>query len=70
MGVIQTEKEKSSPLNVRVPTTLKKLMQEYIALDTHQDVSEFTRDAIRQKIERDAPNLYKKLFLEEAKSAE
>jgi Arc/MetJ-type ribon-helix-helix transcriptional regulator len=57
------EKDKSAPLNVRLPKTLKKLMLEYIALDTHQDVSEFTRDAIRQKIERDAPHLYKKLFL-------
>ena len=55
-------KEKLVPLNVRVPRTLKKLIKDYIELNAHKDVSEFTRDALREKIQRDAPNLYKQLF--------
>jgi Arc/MetJ-type ribon-helix-helix transcriptional regulator len=58
------EHEKLVALNVRVPHTLKKLMKEYIALDSHKDISELTRDALREKIKRDAPRLYKKLFEE------
>lgn len=54
--------EKLVPLNVRVPRTLKQLIKDYIELNAHKDVSEFTRDALREKIQRDAPNLYKQLF--------
>jgi len=56
------EHEKLVALNVRVPRTLKKLMKEYIDLDSHKDLSELTRDALREKIYRDAPKLYKKQF--------
>jgi len=49
-------------LRVRVPPNLKNLMREYIQLDTHKDISELTRDAIREKIRRDAPQLYAELF--------
>jgi len=54
--------EKMVQLNVRVPQNLKKMMKEYIELDAHKDLSELTRDALRQKIQRDAPNLYESLF--------
>lgn len=57
--------EKMVPLNVRIPRNLKKLMKEYIELDAHKDLSELTRDALRDKIQRDAPELYKQLFLGE-----
>jgi len=59
------EAEKLVQLNVRIPRTLKKLMKEYIELDAHKDLSELTRDALREKIQRDAPNLYKKQFEKE-----
>jgi len=49
-------------LGVRIPRTLKKLMQDFIELDAHKDLSELTRDALREKISRDAPELYRKLF--------
>ena len=58
--------EKLVQLNVRIPRTLKKLMKEYIELDAHKDISELTRDALREKIQRDAPNLYKKQFERES----
>ena len=54
--------EKLVSLSVRIPRTLKQLIKDYIELNAHKDVSEFTRDALREKIQRDAPNLYKKLF--------
>ena len=37
-------------------------MEKYIELDAHVTESDFVREAIREKIQRDAPELYKKLF--------
>ena len=54
-----------SQIVVRVPTPLKDLIQEYLKKDTHKDISEFVRDACRQKIRDEAPDLYKNLFKEE-----
>lgn len=54
--------ERLVPLNVRIPRTLKQLMKEYVRLDAHKDLSELTRDALRSKLQNDAPELYKKLF--------
>ncbi|MFC1487616.1 hypothetical protein ACFLRN_08030 [Thermoproteota archaeon] len=56
--------EKMAQLNVRIPQNLKKLMKEYIELDAHKDLSELTRDALRHKIQKDAPQLYRSLFKE------
>ena len=58
-------KEKMVALNVRIPRNLKKLMKHYIELDAHKDLSELTRDALREKIKADAPNLYEELFKKE-----
>ena len=52
------------PLNVRVPPRLKDLAKKFVALDAHKDVSELTRDALREKIRREAPELYADLFTE------
>ena len=54
-------------LNVRVPSTLKGLIEKYVSLDCHANISDFTRDALRQKIQRDTPHLYKQLFDKEVK---
>ena len=59
------EEKKLVQLNVRIPRTLKELMKKYIELDAHKDLSDLTRDALRQKIQRDAPNLYQKQFEKE-----
>lgn len=55
-------KNRMAQLNLRVPHNLKSLMKQYIALDAHKDLSELTRDAIREKIKKDAPELYADLF--------
>jgi len=51
-------------INVRIPKTLKDLIQKYVAADMHTNLSDFTRDALREKIQRDAPDFYKLLFQE------
>ena len=56
-------KQTMEQLNLRVPHKLKALMKTYIALDAYKDLSELTRDAIREKIKRDAPELYAELFI-------
>jgi hypothetical protein len=56
------KKETMIALNVRVPPNLKELMIRFLTLDTHKDFSELTRDALREKIKRDAPQLYAELF--------
>ncbi len=49
-------------LNVKIPVTLKQLLEQYVKRDLHTNISEFTREAIREKIQRDAPMLYKQMF--------
>lgn len=48
----------------RIPKTLRRLIEEFIALDAHIGISELIRDAVREKIQREAPELYARLFQE------
>lgn len=57
------EKQESF-IGLRVPTKLKQLVAEFIKRDTHMNESDFVRDALREKIRRDAPELYTNLFKE------
>jgi len=49
-------------ITARVPASLKELMRKYIQRDTHLNESDFIRDAIREKILKDAPELIRDLF--------
>ena len=49
-------------LSIRVPARLKKLIKKYVQNGLHASVSEFARDALREKLARDAPELYRQLF--------
>jgi len=49
-------------ITARVPASLKELMWKYIQRGTHLNESDFIRDAIREKILRDAPELFRDLF--------
>jgi len=42
-------------INVRVTPTFKKIIEKYIDQDTYINMSDFARDALREKIKRDAP---------------
>jgi len=59
--------EKDVRISARVPRTLKELMRQFVALDVHINESDLIRDAIREKIQREAPELYKQLFQEAEK---
>jgi len=59
--------DKDVKITFRVPMTLRDLVREYILLDTHMNNSDFYRDAAREKIQRDAPELYRKLFVQKEK---
>jgi len=52
-------------MNFRLPSTLKGLVEKFVAMDTHINESDFIRDAIREKIQREAPGLLQGLFTEE-----
>ena len=49
-------------LNVRIPQKLKETLNQHLQLTLHVNLSEFTRDALREKLTRDDPHFYKKLF--------
>ena len=55
-------------INVKVPRTFKELIQKYVKCNLYTNLSEFTRDALREKIQRDAPELYKELLKEANKN--
>jgi Arc/MetJ-type ribon-helix-helix transcriptional regulator len=59
------QNKKMKNLNIRVPLALKELIEKYISLDCHTNISDFTRDALRQKIQRETPHLYRQLFEKE-----
>jgi len=54
--------KKDVRISARIPRTLKELMRQFIVRDAHLNESDFIRDAIREKIERHAPELYGQLF--------
>jgi len=60
----QGQEQKDAAISARVPMALKNLMAEFLKLDTHMNESDFVRDAVREKIQREAPGLYQKLFQE------
>jgi len=44
-------------ITLQIPSTMKELIGKIVTADTHSNMSEFIRDAIRQKIEKDYPGL-------------
>jgi len=61
-GCETMEKQKDAYIGVRIPKTLKELVQKVVAVDAHLNEADFVRDAIREKIQREAPELYAQLF--------
>ena len=54
--------EKTVSTSVRLPKSLKALIEEHVRLDTHVNASDFIREAIREKVLREAPHLHHRLF--------
>jgi len=55
---------KTKIVATRVTLNLAKLIEEYCKRDAHVNLADFLRDAIREKLQRDVPELYSKLFQE------
>lgn len=49
-------------ISVRIPHRLKQLIQAFVSLDAHLNESDLVRDAVREKIQKEAPDLYRRLF--------
>lgn len=60
----QTMERQDAIISARIPKSLKKLIEEFVRRDCHLNESDFIRDAIREKIQREAPELYARLFKE------
>jgi Arc/MetJ-type ribon-helix-helix transcriptional regulator len=41
---------------------MRELIEKHVEQDMHLNLSDFVRDAIREKLQREAPELYKQLF--------
>jgi len=54
-----------NPKQITVATKItmpfRKVLQEYMRRDSHVSPADLLRDALREKIAREAPDLYKKL---------
>ena len=48
-------------LSVRTAGKMREIIRAHIARDTHLNESEFVREAIREKLQREAPDLYERL---------
>ena len=66
----RTMGKQESFVGLRVPLNLKELIVKFVKADTHMNKSDFVRDAIREKIKRDAPHLYAELFMQKEESSQ
>jgi len=63
-GIIEMNVEKTKVVATRVTKKTAELIAEFCKRDTHVNPADFIRDAIRDKLQREAPELYGQLFQE------
>lgn len=51
-------------LTARLPAKLSHILKAHVSRDTHMNESEFVRDAIREKLQREAGDLYESIVHE------
>jgi Arc/MetJ-type ribon-helix-helix transcriptional regulator len=56
--------EKTKVVATRVTLKTAELIEEFCRRDAHVNVADFVRDAIREKLQREAPELYRSFFEE------
>jgi Arc/MetJ-type ribon-helix-helix transcriptional regulator len=56
------ERKETGIIGIVIPKTMRKLIEKHVESDMHLNLSDFVRDAIREKLQREAPELYKQLF--------
>ena len=49
-------------VGAKIPPAMKVVIDKFLTHDMHISISDFVGDAIREKIRRDAPQLYSELF--------
>ena len=57
-------------VSTRITRRLDKVIGEYLQMDAHVTMADFVRDAIREKLKRDTPELYRSMFTMEAPQGE
>jgi Arc/MetJ-type ribon-helix-helix transcriptional regulator len=57
-----TENERMTQVSFRIPKSLKEIIERFVAQDCHVNPSDFFREALRDKIKAEAPELYAQLF--------
>jgi len=62
---MEPKEKEFTVLVVRIPQTMRDIMDQIIRADTHSNISEFVRDAIRQKIQRENPGLIQAMVRDE-----
>ena len=53
---------KKDTIAVVIPRAMRELIQEHIKMDMHLNLSDFVREAIREKIQRETPELYREFL--------
>jgi len=53
--------DKQVYLSVRLPRTLRELVKVHVSRGLHMNESDFIRESIREKLQREAPDLYRGL---------
>lgn len=62
------DRKELTTICVMIPSPMRKLIEQFVSIDTHTNLSEFVRDALRQKLQKESPQLYRQLFSKEASS--
>ncbi len=57
------EKTENKNINVRVTPKLRKVIDRFLEIhDIYLNISDFIREAVREKIQREAPYIYEELL--------
>jgi hypothetical protein len=56
--------EKTKIVATRVTVKTGELIKEFCRRDGHVNIADFIRDAIREKLQKEAPELYRRFFEE------
>jgi len=53
-------------VSFKIPKALRDMIEKHVKHDLYVNLSDFFRDALREKIQREAPELYRQVFQDQA----
>ena len=56
------EKRKLRVISTRITEPLAEVIEEYLRRDAHVTPADLLRDALREKLKRDVPDLYQRMY--------